>query len=283
MPSTMYNSKPPAACFWRRAFSRKARTAGLFLLLSATTAASRESGEQQHSFLSFYARSGDHTFTEFTQADFILNQEQGQVEHYGLVGRWQFDSGVFLQAAAERGSGSIAYQGYTQALNFREYTTEYLLTEQYLRLGRNFGNHSAYISIGSRYRERNIVGGNLYEELDWRYGAFGLGKHFALGQRWQVNFSAELALALDSRMRAEFAGLYDPVEVTPGQLLTGSVGAELMFKLTPKFAVSAGPLYEFTRIKAGETSRASGASATAAQPLTEYETLYWEIKLSKFF
>lgn len=266
-----------------RQIGRGARIAGLFLLLNAAAASQISAAAALQSFVSVTTRNGDHTFTEFTDSEFILNQEQGRIEHLGLNGRWQFHNGVFLQAGADRGSGAIAYGGYTQSLNYREYTTEYLLTEQYLRLGRDFGNHSAYISIGNRYRERNIIDGNLYEELDWRYGAFGLGKHFKMGERWQINFSAELSMALDSRLRAEFSGLYEPVELAPGQLLSGRGGAELMFKFTPKFAISGGPLYEFTRIKASDGGSNIDAQSAATQPFTEYESLFWQVKLSKFF
>lgn len=267
--------------------STKVRYAGLFLLLSAAgTADARTDTKDNNSFLAVSARNSDNAFTEYGEKDFVLNRELGDIEHYGLALHWQLESGVFIEVATERGKGTLDWKGYDQVYQYAEFQTEYLFTEQSMHLGRNFGSHSAYIGVGSRYRERNIIDGGLYEELNWRYGAFGMRKRFNLGQSWQLNFSGQLAVAWDSQLRVEFANRYDPVDIKPGQLATGEGAVELLFKITPKFSVSAGPVYEFTLITKGDqyALRKNGIErGLSHQPKTEYETISWQIKLNKHF
>lgn len=260
---------------------------GLFSLsLVAPLTQAAPGSDAYTSSISIYASRSDHTFTEYNDKNLVLNRELGAIDHLGVALHWQLDSGMFLEVKSERGKGSVQYRGFDQALQYIEHRTEYVLTEQQLRLGRQFGNTEAYVGVGSHYRERNIVGGNLYEEFDWHFASCGLAKWFDLSQRWQAKLFAEAELALDSQLKAEFAGHFDPVVVAPGRITSTTAGVELLFNATPKFTISLAPIYNFTLIKPGDDytlSKQGSEIGTASLPKSEYETISWQLKLSKLF
>lgn len=267
----------------------KARISGLFLLLICIFSPAKDAfGEVRgnKSALSIYANRSYHTFIEYNDDDFVINEESGAIDHSGLLLHWQFESGAFIELSTERGKGTIDYAGYTQLFEFVEHKTEYLLTQHRMHLGRNFGSHSAYIGVGSRYRERNIVNGSLYEELEWTFAAFGMSRQFRLGQSWRLNIAGEVARALDSQQRIEFARNFDPVTIEPGRMVTGRGMVELAFLLTPKMSISFAPIYEFSRITKSDSYalKQDGKVVGATyHPKTEYETISWQLKLSKLF
>lgn len=266
------------------AHRKKVRNAGLFSLLVAPLVG--QSAETYNSSLSVYAQRNDHTFTEYNERDVVLMREQGVIDHYGLSFHWQLDSGVFVAVKTERGKGSAQYRGFDQTLQYIERRTEYVITEQNIYLGRQFGNNEARVGIGSQYRERNIVDGKLYEELDWRFASFGLAKRIPVGTRWQLKLFGEAGLALDSQLQVEFDGKYDPVEMAPGRITSATAGVELLYKVTPKFTIGLTPIYKFTQVEQGDDYpliQKGREIGVAAQPRSEYETLTWELKLSKMF
>lgn len=273
---------------------KKVRFAGLFLFFVSAAAYSDASLADFDSVVAVSSRTSENTFREYEvirneeagDREFVRNEEAGAIDHLSGALHWQFDSGVFFEVTAERGKGTLDYRGYDQAFQFIQLQTEYLISSQSLSVGRDFGKHAAYIGFGNRYRERNIVDGNLYEELSWRYGLFGMRKNFHFGQRWRLNFHAELSVALDSQLKVEFAGAFDPVEIEPGQIYSGLGGVELQYKLTPKFSISVGPRYEFSLITESdkyERSKNNKVQFLTHQPKTEYETLSWQLALNKHF
>lgn len=263
---------------------KKVRLAGLFAVCGAAFCCT--AAHANNSALSINARSSNNTFTEYGEKDFVWNEETGDIEHLGMMLHWQLDSGVFFEIATERGKGTVDYRGYNNLLQLIQHQTEYLITTHSLHLGRDFGKHSVYIGIGNHYRERNIVDGNLYEELNWRYGIFGMRKRFGFGQRWQLNVNGQVSVALDSQLKAEFARIYDPVEVTPGQIASGYGGLELQYKITPKFSLSVGPRYDFTLITKGDQYplyQNGQEKGVSHHPKTEYESISWQLTINKHF
>lgn len=273
---------------------KKVRFAGLFLFLVGAAAYSDASPADFDSFVAVSSRTSENTFREYDlirndeggDREFVRNEEAGAIDHLSGALHWQFDSGVFFEVTAERGKGILEYRGYDQVFQFIQLQTEYVISNQSLSVGRDFGKHAAYIGIGNRYRERNIINGKLYEELSWRYGLFGMRKDFHFGQRWQLNFNAELSVALDSQLKVEFAGTFDPIEIEPGQIASGLGGVELQYKFTPKFSISVGPRYEFSLITESdkyEKSRNNKVQFLTHHPKTEYETISWQFTLMKHF
>lgn len=262
---------------------QKARYAGFFAFLLAPFA---HAIEPHASSISVFAERNDHTFSEYGESDIVLVREQAKIDHFGALLHWQFDSGLFVAVSTQRGKGTALYQGVDQLQRYIEHHTEYLISEQQLYLGRQFGNTEARIGIGSHYRERNIIDGGLYEELDWRFASFGLAKRIAMGAHWQLKLFGEVGLALDSQLKAEFSGAFDPVTVTPGRITTSVAGVELLFKVTRKFTIALAPSYNFVLVKPGDDyplNREGIAIGVASQPKTEYETLAWTLKLNKTF
>lgn len=270
--------------FFKTSLIKKVRLAGLFGVCGATFLCTTALANS--SALSVSTRSSNNTFTEYGEKDFVWNEETGEIDHLGAMLHWQLQSGVFFEIAAERGKGTVDYLGYNQLMQLIQRQTEHLVTTQSLHLGRDFGKHSVYIGIGNSYRERNIVEGNLYEELNWRFGIFGMGKQFRFGQRWQLNLKGQLSIALDSQLKAEFAGIYDPIEIDPGQIASGYGGVELQYKITPKFSLSIEPRYDFTLITKGDQYpiyQNGEETGVSHHPKTEFEAVSWQLRISKHF
>jgi hypothetical protein len=264
---------------------RRVRYAGLFLccFIAFPTFAQSPKG---HIGIALSARTSQNKFTEYTDGDVVINQEDGPINHYGLTFSWQFDNGAFFSLAAESGNGNLIWQGFDQAFQQTQYTTEYLLDDSSLHLGRNFGRYSSYIGLGHRFRERNIVGGNLYEEFIWDYAALGMNWQFQMRPHWQLRFLWELSIALQSELNVEFAGNYDAVNIETGRTATGDASIEILFKPSSKFSIGLSPIYEFSVIDEGDNYpllQNGREIGTAHQPRTTYESLSWQLNLVKYF
>jgi hypothetical protein len=236
-------------------------------------------------------------FTQYTDAHFVelddlgdpINEEEGSLLFSGVGFYWQFDSGLFTDISYSSASDNLTYRGLSQLGQFIESETEYFIRDAQILLGRNFGPTGAYLGLGSRFRERNILGTEdvlgLYEEMDVTYGLFGLRLNLFANRPFQLRLYGSIATDLQSELYIASES-FDPLELEPGNHLIAEGSIEFLFHLFGGITLSVIPSYEFTHIDKSDSYRVyvnGEYRYDAVHPETEYETLSVKAKLSWYF
>lgn len=259
----------------------------LILLLNAA-ASHAEENRFQHNVHAF-AQYVDAHFVELDDDGEPYNEEDGSLIFTGVGSYWQFDSGLFTELVLKAAEDTLTYRGLSQFGRFIESETEYFIRDAHLLLGRSFGPTGAYLGLGNRFRERNILGREgvrgLYEEMDVTYGLFGLRATIFANRPFQIRLDGNISTDIDAELKVASED-FDSAKVQTGKQFAVEGSIEFLFVLFDGFTLSIIPSYNYTHIdKSDEFAVYQGDTfkGNIFLPETEYETLSLSAQLSWFF
>jgi hypothetical protein len=254
------------------------------LLATASQVHARDFGFQRN--ISAFLQYADSQFVELDDEDNPYNEEKGTLLYSGFGGSWQFNSGIFIEAYYRTAGDDLDYRGYSQFGQFVESQTEYFIRDTQITMGRNFGLTSAYLGLGNRFRERNVLAtgsvAGLYEETDITYALFGLKLNLLAGKPFQIRFSASLATDIKSDLYAS-SEIFDAFTIETGKHFMAAGNVEFIFHLFSGLTLSLIPEYEYFHINQSDSYRVyvdGEYKYDGAHPESEYEALSLKTKLS---
>jgi hypothetical protein len=249
---------------------------------------------QERSYLRFVGLNAEYSDLHFVELDGQgepLLEETGGMMFTGAGFYWQLKSGLFAELSYQEASETLDYQGWSQQGRFVETQTEVYVQNTNFLLGRNFGYTSAFLGIGSYFRERNILGvgeevRGLYEELEQTNAMFGMRGNLFPQKRFQIRLEARLWTDIDSSFYASSTES-DAASLTPGKSFSYRTSAEFFFDLAGGLAFSLIPAYEYTHIDKSREyplyRNGNPLYVNSHQPETEWESYSLTGKLSWHF
>lgn len=248
---------------------------------------------QERSYLRFLNLNSEYSNLHFVELDGEgepLLEEKGNMAFAGAGIYWQLPSGLFAEIAYQEASEVLDYEGWSQQGRFLETQTELYIQNANFLVGRNFGYTSAFLGVGSYFRERNILGvvgvHALYEELEQTNAIFGMRGNLFPKKRFQIRLEARVWTDIDSSFYASSTD-FDASTLTPGKSFSYRTSAEFFFDLVGGFALSLIPAYEYTHIDKSKEyplyRNGIPLFANGHQPETEWESYSLTGKLSWHF
>lgn len=248
---------------------------------------------KERSYLRFVNLSGEYSDLHFVELDAQgepLLEETGGMMFSGAGAYWQLKSGLFAELSYQEAAETLDYSGWSQQGRFVETQTELYIENTNFLLGRNFGYTSAFLGVGSYFRERNILGvgeiRGLYEELEQTNAIFGMRGNLFPKKRFQIRLEARIWTDIDSSLYASSTE-FDAATLTPGKSFSYRTSAEFFFDLVGGLAFSLIPAYEYTHIDQSREyplfRNGVPLYVNRHQPETEWESYSLTGKLSWHF